>query len=46
MELVRIHSNHFETRENVAECLPAAIAPQVRDRILNMSEANAGTLTI
>ncbi len=45
MELVKIEASYFLARDSVADRLPAAIAPEVRDRVLSMTQAISATLT-
>lgn len=44
MELVRVSGSGFEARETLAACLPGTIPPDVRDRIIKMTEAISGTV--
>ena len=46
MELVRIEASYFEARDSVMDRLPEAIAPQVRDRVLNMTQSISTTLSL
>lgn len=46
MELVRVEASYFEARESVEDRLPDAIAPQVRDRVLNMTKSISATLSL
>lgn len=46
MEMVRIKSSYFEARNDVADRLPAAIAPEVRDRVLAMTESISAVVTL
>ncbi len=46
MELVRVEASYFEARESVEDRLPDAIAPQVRDRVLNMTRSISETLRL
>ena len=45
MELVRIDSEHFQAKDDLAKRLPAALPPQVRERVVTMTEAISGTVT-
>ena len=44
MELVRVQASYFEAKDTIAERLPETVAPDVRDRIVRMTEAIAGTV--
>jgi Sensors of blue-light using FAD len=44
MDLVRVSASYFEARDTVSERLPAATAPDVRDRVIRMTEAISGTI--
>ena len=44
MELVRVSASYFEARDTVAERLPPSIAPDVRERVIAMTEAISGTV--
>ena len=46
MELVRVSASYFEARETVADRLPAGIMPDVRDRVIRMTEAISGTVSL
>ncbi len=46
MELVRIEASYFKARESIVERLPEAISPEVRDRVLNMTQAISTTLSL
>ncbi len=46
MELVRVSASYFEARETVADRLPAGIVPDVRDRVIRMTEAISGTVSL
>lgn len=46
MELVKIEASYFEARESVEDRLPSGIAPQVRDRVLNMTRSISTTLSL
>ena len=42
MELVRVSASYFEAKETVSDQLPDAVAPNVRDRVIRMTEAISG----
>jgi hypothetical protein len=44
MELVRVSASYFEARDTVSDRLPEGTAPEVRDRIIRMTEAISGTV--
>ena len=44
MDLVRVSASYFEAKDTLAEHLPAATAPDVRDRVIRMTEAISGTV--
>lgn len=46
MELVRVEASYFKARESLGDRLPAAIAPWIRDRVLNMTQSISQTLTL
>lgn len=46
MELVKIEAGYFEACESVADRLPDAISPKVRDRVLTMTQAISTTLSL
>ena len=46
MELVRVSASYFEARDSVAERLPADLAEPVRERVLRMTEAISGTISL
>ena len=46
MELVRVSGSYFEAKETVAERLPDAVAPEVRDRVIRMTESISGTVAL
>jgi hypothetical protein len=45
MELVRVSASYFDAKETIAEHLPEATSPQVRDRVIRMTESISGTVT-
>jgi len=44
MEMVRVSASYFEAKETVTERLPDAIAEDVRDRVIRMTESISGTV--
>jgi hypothetical protein len=44
MELVRVSASYFEAKETLSERLLDAVAPNVRDRVLRMTEAISGNV--
>jgi len=44
MEMVRVSASYFEAKETVSERLPDAIAEDVRDRVIRMTESISGTV--
>lgn len=44
MELVRVSAGYFEAKDAVSHRLPAVTAPDVRDRVIRMTEAISGTI--
>ena len=46
MELVRVSSSYFEAKETVLDRLPEAVADPVRDRVIRMTEAISGTVSL
>ena len=46
MELVRVSASYFEAKEKVSDQLPAAISEGVRDRVIQMTEAISGTISL
>jgi hypothetical protein len=44
MELVRVSASYFKARQTIAERLPEATEPAVRDRVIRMTEAISTTL--
>ena len=44
MELVRVSASYFEARDSIAERLPDVIAPEVRERLIRMTETISGTV--
>lgn len=46
MELVRVSASYFEARETVSEQLPETILPEIRNRVIGMTEAISGTVQL
>ena len=46
MELVKVSASYFEAKDSVAERLPPSVAPDVRERIVQMTEAISGTVRL
>jgi hypothetical protein len=46
MELVRVSASYFEAQDTIAERLPADLAEPVRERVLRMTEAISGTISL
>ena len=46
MELVKVSASYFEAKETIADRLPANVAAPVKDRILKMTEAISGTVSL
>jgi hypothetical protein len=44
MELVRVSGSCFEARDTVTERLPRTVEPEVRERVIKMTEAISGTV--
>jgi hypothetical protein len=44
MELVRVSASYFAAKDTVSDRLPDATAPDVRDRVVRMTEAISGTV--
>ena len=44
MELVRVSASYFEAKDTVSERLPDATTPEVRERIIRMTEGISGTV--
>ena len=44
MELVRVSASYFDAKDAVSDRLPDATAPEVRDRVIRMTEAISGTV--
>ena len=44
MELVRVSASYFEAKDTVSDRLPETITPDVRDRIIRMTETISGTV--
>jgi hypothetical protein len=46
MELVRVSGSYFEARQTISDRLPDTIAEPVRDRVIRMTEAISGTVSL
>jgi hypothetical protein len=46
MELVRVSGSFFEARDTITDRLPGSIAPEVRERIVAMTENISGTVSL
>ena len=46
MEMVRVSASYFEAKDTVSERLPDAIAEDVRDRVIRMTEGISGTVAL
>ena len=46
MELVRVSASYFEARDTVSNRLPAETSPDVRERIVRMTETISGTVAL
>lgn len=44
MELVRVSASYFEAKDAISDRLPAVTAPDVRDRVIRMTETISGTI--
>jgi hypothetical protein len=44
MELVRVSASYFEAKDTVSDRLPEATAPDVRERVIRMTETISGTV--
>ncbi|MBA2467737.1 MAG: BLUF domain-containing protein [Sphingomonas sp.] len=44
MELALVKSSYFEARDDIVERLPAGVPPEVRERLLAMTERISGTV--
>lgn len=45
MEMVRVSASYFEARDTIVDRLPAAVKPEVRERMLRMTEKISGTVS-
>ena len=45
MEMVRVSASYFEARDTVANRLPDSVPANVRDKIIQMTEAISGTVS-
>jgi hypothetical protein len=46
MELVRASASYFEAKDTVSDRLPETISEHVRDRVIRMTEAISGTVSL
>lgn len=46
MELIRIEASYFEALESIEDRLPETMAPQIRDRVLTMTQSISTTLSL
>jgi hypothetical protein len=46
MELVRVSASYFDAKETVSRQLPHTVAEPVRDRVIRMTEAISGTVSL
>ena len=46
MELVRVSGSYLEAKETISDRLPEAIATPVRERLIRMTEAISGTVSL
>ncbi len=46
MELVRVEAGYFEATKEVAARLPQGVSPEVRERVISMTETISGTVTL
>jgi hypothetical protein len=46
MELVRVSGSFFDARDTIADRLPGSIAPEIRERIIAMTENISGTVSL
>jgi hypothetical protein len=46
MELVRVSASYFKARETLSRQLPLSVHPEVRDRVIRMTEAISGTVAL
>ena len=46
MELVRASASYFEAKDTVSDRLPETISEPVRDRVIRMTEAISGTVSL
>ena len=44
MEMVRVSASYFEAKDTVTDRLPQTTAPDVRDRVIRMTETISGTV--
>lgn len=46
MELVRVSAGFFDAKETIADRLPEGVPEPVRDRVIRMTEAISGTVSL
>lgn len=46
MELVRVSGSFMEAKDTVTHRLPASVGPEVRDRVIRMTETISGTVAL
>jgi hypothetical protein len=46
MELVRVSASYFDAKETVSDRLPQGVSEPVRDRVIRMTEAISGTVSL
>jgi hypothetical protein len=46
MELVRVSASYFDAKETVSDRLPQGVAEPVRDRVIRMTEAISGMVSL
>lgn len=46
MELVKVSANFFDAKDTVSDRLPETVAEPVRDRVIRMTEAISGTVSL
>ena len=46
MELVRVSASYFDAKDAVSDRLPRSVSDPVRDRVIRMTEAISGTISL
>ncbi len=46
MELVRVSGSYLEAKDTVSDRLPPTVEPEVRNRVIKMTEAISGTVAL